>query len=119
MAGGIAMKERTQKEKRSKIAECCGWIYNGEKTTAPSGEVFFGEYVVPDYFKDLNACREMEKALEWDQRKQYHSVLADIAGFSYCEADTQEETSLDWNCRICHAEAAHRAEAFGKTMNLW
>ncbi len=73
----------------------------------------------PDYFNDLNAAHEMEKALKWEQRKQFHSKLADISGFSYCEADTREETDLEWACHICHAEAKDRAEAFGLTLNLW
>ena len=75
--------------------------------------------LLSDYLNDLNAMHEAEKLLTWEQRKQYHSTLADVAGFSYCEADTHEETELNWNCCICHSTAAQRAEAFLITLDLW
>jgi cell division septum initiation protein DivIVA len=91
-------------------------VYEEFKLFGDRGE---GQEEVPDYLNDLNAMHEAEKVLKWEQRKQYHDLLADITGFSYCEADTQEETYLDWNCRICHATAEQRAEALLKTMGLW
>lgn len=57
--------------------------------------------------------------LTWEQRKAYHSHLADVSGFSYCETDSLAETELSFHCHICHATAAQRAEAFLRTLNLW
>ncbi len=65
------------------------------------------------------ACHEMEKTLKWEERKQYHGTLADVAGFSYSEADTTEEANLDWTCRVCHATASQRCEAFLRVKGLW
>lgn len=103
------------------IAEACGW----EKQVC--AEIWWnpqkGKYAtvneLPSYTIDLNAMHEAEKELKWEQRKQYHDILADVAGFSYCEADTQEETELNWNCRICHATTSQRAEAFLRTIGKW
>ena len=113
-------------QQRIAIAEACGWktetyhhkggIPASTHWVSPSGKI---KNDIPNYPHDLNAMHEAEKALKWEQRKQYHDLLADITGFSYCEADTQEEAYLDWNCRICHATAAQRAEALLKTLNLW
>ena len=121
----------TPEQQRIAIAEACGWTRVKtvvayirsepfDDWTGPDGyhHGITGP-MISDYPNDLNAMHEAEKMLKWEQRKQYHDLLADIAGFSCCEADTQEETYLDWNCRICHATAAQRAEAFLKTLNLW
>jgi len=110
------------------IAKMCGWTHT--KTIHNPNTCPYGRHPVhtadvtwdlplPDYLSDLNAMHEVEKVLTWEQRKPYHNTLVDVAGFSYCEADTTEETELDWNCRLCHATAAQRAEAFLRTLNLW
>lgn len=107
---------------RIAIAEACGWRAKDGVHWYPPGlhpaQNVIG-YHLPDYLDDLNAMHEAEKMLKWEDRKRYHTALADVAGFSYSEADTEEETQLDWNCRICHATAAQRAEAFLRTLNLW
>lgn len=121
----------TPQEQNSAIAEACGWrdchwslasnvdLPFPERCLcgiAPSSEV---HSPLPNYTTDLNAMHEAEKVLKWEQRKQYHNTLVDVAGFSYCEADTTEETNLDWDCRLCHATASQRAEAFLRTLSKW
>lgn len=86
-------------------------------TISPEGVEYCGG--IPN-FDSLDVLHGVEeKLLKWEQRKQYHGILADVAGFSYCEADTYEETELSWNCHICHASAAHRREALLKIFNVW
>lgn len=114
----------TPEQIRVMIAEACGFtrIYGCQSIITQVWVIAGGDRsrihdcrtleTLPDYLSDLNAMHEAEKVLKWEQRKQYHSALADVAEFSYCEADTQEETELDWNCRICHATATQRAHAF-------
>lgn len=107
----------TQHEKRIKIAEACGWkqveqsdgdwingpspMYpwtNGKDWSDESGED------LPDYFRDLNACHEMEK------------VVADKLGY-YMEIERLMDTV---NSTIAiSAPAEIRSEAFGRTLNLW
>lgn len=115
----------TQEQKRIKIAEACGWKRKGKLKLWNSPIVGGGwEYLqgLPDYFNDLNACHEMERA-----------VL--IALFSGPENDTASGSE-----RLCiqlenykknlhsqyfgmgspwHYTAAQRAQAFGLTLNLW
>jgi hypothetical protein len=64
------------------------------------------------FTRDLNAMREAEKSLSWERWKIYTRRLADLAGFSYSEADTKEEAERDYVCRLTHATALHKAEAF-------
>ncbi len=98
----------TTKVKRIKIAEACGWKYEGEKSTSPKGEVFYGDYVIPDYFDDLNAMHEAEKGLNQEQADKYDDILA---------LSKQDGT---WaGCHIWHQKPSERAEAFGLAMNLW
>ena len=111
----------TNEEKRIKIAKACGW--NDPHWECPNcgrvepSQVTFEEHHdkdgclsfvywvdCPDYFSDLNACHEMEKALVGRQVDSYVTTLC---------LEIQPSPSL-WN-----ATASQRAEAFGKTMNLW
>jgi hypothetical protein len=71
----------TQDEKRIKIAD------------------YLSTPDIHDYFNDLNACHEMEKAMTYEQRYQYAKHFIDF--------------------EIVFATATQRAEAFGLTLNLW
>jgi hypothetical protein len=112
-------QELTQAEKRVKIAEACGWRYPGSmhlKTQAwnrwipPKG----AKGKVPDYFRDLNACHEMEKTLTEKQSIDYEDRLR------HAVINKGEPHNADpWDFQVCHATAAQRAEAFGKTLGLW
>ena len=109
----------TQQEKRIKIAQACGWIdiYRGSRkgNRTPEGNTLWGtkdapsinygrEYViVPDYFNDLNAMHEAERILTLSEEQLYFETLHETAG----------------NTMFYRATAAQRAEAFGKTLNLW
>lgn len=110
--------ELTDKEKRVKVAELCGW----EKASQESMEAYwklghpkdtwywmheFGDVQpiehLPDYLNDLNACHEFEKGLgnNWEQ---YEENLNDVMS-----PDGQEGLSV-------HATAEQRCRAFVLTM---
>jgi len=99
-----------KEQQRIKIAEACGWILNPKPHTAkildwlhvPSGNT---SYDPPDYFNDLNAMHEVEKALDGMDQLTYLAKLHE--GNHYC--------SWAGTC----ATAAQRAEAFLRTLNLW
>jgi len=59
-----APTELTQEAKRIKIAEARGWTGIRGITGYPSGAAKLADnyYLIPDYFNDLNACREMKMA---------------------------------------------------------
>lgn len=60
---------------------------------------------LPDYFNDLNAIHELEKVLNSEQESDYWEHLMQA-----------HEYIQPWaGC----ATAAQRAEALGKTLNLW
>ena len=65
---------------------------------------------VPDFLNDLNACREMEEALSYDQRILYCDLLE-----KFDQANTERHAWF----RITHATAPQRAEAFLKTIGKW
>jgi hypothetical protein len=112
MAGGVAV---TAEEKRIKIAEACGWtdvrmahqILIG---TRPDGAVWMQ---IPDYLNDLNAMHSAEKGLLFSGRMRFRKEL-----------QKKMSEGMDGICLVAieeciHATAAHRAEAFGRTFNLW
>ena len=112
----------TTNEKRIKIAEACGWykIYKGpepdNRWMQPDGLHYATLDDVPDYFNDLNACHQMEKFLTFsvidgvtELQSVYISALWKVMG----KPDARMIAVL------AHATAAQRAEAFGKTLNLW
>jgi len=61
------------------------------------------EDVNPRYFSDLNAMHEAEGILTLSEEQLYFETLHETAG----------------NTMFYRATAAQRAEAFGKTLNLW
>ncbi len=99
-------------EQRIAIAEACGWkrhrsprIRGGWKR--PDGSDYsWGENVIPNYLKDLNAMHEAEKALTAPQQDDYYDALTDVITHGNFFADI-------------HATAAQRAEAFLRTIGKW
>jgi len=120
----------TNEEKRIKIAEACGW------TATVDGDQFWratradGSYTselwcsqdnvwsagIPDYFSDLNACNDIENGLTDKQHQCFRNNLAGICGFDYV---SPEKSDANHHRKYASAPAPQRAEAFGKTMNLW
>ena len=105
----------TNEQKRIKIAEACGWrIVQANVHTmhvwepgaeSPARLGLNLENKLPDYLNDLNAMHEAEKVLDGSQIDEYKHrlkiVVTDKERISQCATATQ------------------RAEAFGRTLNLW
>lgn len=119
------MKELTQDQKRSKIAEFCGWkffpegIYRPGISCVPAWEN--GDVIAshpPDYFNDLNACHEMEKAMPLKEMTHYMAVLYHAV---VPEELKYPDHFLTWDLawRLTFATATTRAETFGKSLSLW
>lgn len=126
----------TTEQKRIKIAEACGWLDITRCTRrlkpAEDGVCVMGtkdppsinyarEYsFLPDYFNDLNACHQMEKMLTHENWQTYSERLRTEVGFG-CEdyRDANGTVVIELCGPQWHATAAQRAEAFGKTLNLW
>ncbi len=103
----------TQQEKRIKIAEALGYTRgyteNVHWVNDPNGILISWSFMrdvadsaIPDYFGDQNAMHEAEKGLTTEQAHDYYDSL---------------ELSLGWE--YASATASQRAEAFGRTLNLW
>lgn len=115
-----APTELTQEEKRIKIAEACGWvkglnIYQEEVYRLGDSSRYKDR--LPDYFNDLDACREMKMALEdsdaeTGSRWRYIDELISITGSGFMEIHRNVFT-------VENASASDQAEAFGRAMNLW
>ena len=91
----------TQEEKRIKLAESCPFVHKMDRQFVWLSN---GRWVEFDPFNDLNAVHELEKLLsdsEWDK---YGDCL-----------DSIRNPVKNW----IHATATQRAEALGKTLNLW
>ena len=109
-----------KEQQRIKIAEACG--YGGY---IPLRNSLGGPNChLPDYLNDLNAMHEAEKVLTEKQSTLFDSALLTIQGFNrdidFVDEDgkaTDDFVKLVKALR--HANAAQRAEAFLKTLNLW
>ena len=107
----------TQEEKRIKIAETQGWTFEphyDSKFTWRHRESKTVAYPsdIPDYFNSLDAMHEAEKTL-------FKGHEDDLGG---CDLLSDYVFNLIIECEAylsCHATAAQRAEAYGKTLNLW
>jgi hypothetical protein len=96
-------------QQRIAIAEACGWTecrliksYDGKQVpygVAPNESPILKE--TPDYPNDLNAMHEAEEKLKLDQHRDYHDHLQKFCRYP----------------EFCNA--AQRAEAFLKTLDLW
>ena len=114
----------TQEQKRIKIAEARGWKFrqtflgdfygnapNSHKETHDPAHWNRDLYELPKYFSDLNDCHDMEKGVCGD------SHLWDLYCENLLKVCSQGHPFRENN--IVGATAAQRAEAFGKTLNLW
>lgn len=126
----------TDEEKRVKIAEACGLVEpkfvmyhqspQGGGLAAVCSKVphsyhkdDFEWKPVPDYLNSLDAMHEAENTLQAGPCFAYHKHLRSIRRKEFL--DNQNGAiiehcagTFDW-----HATARQRAEAFGRTMNLW
>lgn len=68
------------------------------------------EWGVPDFFNDLNACREMARTLPKEAWNAYVNRLDE-----QIEAEDQPERDFLW----CTASAEQHCEAFAATLGLW
>lgn len=106
------------------IAEACGWkgvspcanSYDDGKHlrgTDPEGEPL---RIVPNYYGDLNACREMEKFLvPWQWRMYSDRLMASIE-----DSDPSlGGSNIEARYRTVHASAPQRCEAFLRTKKKW
>ena len=114
-----------QQEKRVRIAEACEFKplefvppkrgefileQNNFRRWKKAGKTFHTDDL-PDYFKDLNAMHEAEKVLTenvtYMQRHAFNNYAYRL--IEMCKHQ----------CNAVSATAAQRAEAFGKTLDLW
>lgn len=108
----------TNEDKNIKICEWLGW-----KRVAPMAGVQWGAsatkdklwmfaHQLPNHFTDLNAMHEAEKYLQPDKIESYTEYLV---------PDKMDWIKYPKNAwwKLFHATASQRAEAFGKTLNLW
>ena len=121
----------TPEQQRIAIAEAYGrvaetvmvsvWVctkYDGSGEYQYQSQTLYardGQYLrlenLPRYTTDLNACHEMEKGLTNEQLHSYVKVLRDIV--------ERDELQGPGRSYICLATAAHRAEAFLRTIGKW
>ena len=113
----------TQEQKRIKIAEACGWEFKAVEVllgdiadsiewetgwVSPTGDYVGNINHLPDYFNDLNAMREVEMWM--------FESFDTLEGAERLSLYTKHLVALK---HPLFATAAQRAEAFGKTLNLW
>jgi hypothetical protein len=112
----------TEQEKRIKLAEADGWDESPSGKWSNNGFILPDPLNPPDYFNDLNAVHELEKMLlpddaYYSQRNFYSSEVGRVTGND--NGQGWKPLSNDACFNILHATAAQRAEAIGKTLNLW
>ena len=103
----------TQEQKRIKLANYAGWHERPEPHGSHNATAWwhnqdrYPSYLmpVPDYFNDLNAVHELEKVLLGDDIETW---------LTYDKYLAEGDTKFTW-----HTTATQRAEALGKTLNLW
>lgn len=105
--------ELTAEEKNQRIAEHLGCERGSNGWIVPLSLQWLLEdgMVLPAFFHDLNAMHEAEKALsdlQW--LDGYFQNLNFVVGSPPLGAGLKPHI---------HATAAQRAEAFGRTLNLW
>jgi hypothetical protein len=110
----------TQQEQRSAIAEACGFKREergyGSYTRIEDGEEFtYYSHDLPDFLTDLNAMHEAEEALHNKNHAQLCVVYRDYLN-EFMERDQSHGNAQGLGY---HANAAQRAEAFLRTLNLW
>lgn len=110
------MSNLTIEDKNCLIAQSLGWV---ECDWAPVESI-------PNYFKDTGECVYLETTLDVKQKNRYVDILMDILQFDDDYYVTRPEIGdrmylFNSHCIGCilSAKAEHRAEAYGKTLNLW
>jgi hypothetical protein len=105
----------TQDEKRIKIADACGILIEAYRMEDGS----INTAALPDYFNDINACREMQSVFIGNASgaMTYAMTLLRVCGLDV--KSEYDELNVDYCWHACNATAAQRAEAFGRTLNLW
>lgn len=109
----------TQDEKQIAIAEACGATNIKHQ---PFGVIRcdfpgWSYRIMPDYFGSLDAMHEAEKVFA-DNSQQAHRFL-DALITEVRKEEPDPSTNAAAVFFIVHATAAQRAEAFGRTLNLW
>jgi len=92
----------TDEEKRSKVAELCGFIVDHKRPDTIWKTYETPGKLMPDYLNDLNAMHEAEKLMTIGQWMDYLVHLGAVA---------EPKIMEDWKV-IAHATAVQRAEAF-------
>lgn len=118
----------TLEQKRIAIAEACGWRGISEQFLvgyAPWRTEPYSDRVnacpiadidcipldpLPDYLNDLNAMHDAVKSLPQNIKPRYFACLCAVVSSAI---------TLNGYSEVTEATAAQRAEAFGKTLNLW
>lgn len=108
----------TNEEKNIKICEWLGWTKLPIPSTATWGcnageKQWYFAHELPNHFTDLNAMHEVWKssiAYKDKLHRRYRNHLRQV-----CKYD--KDTFGNWDA--INATASQRAEAFGKTLNLW
>jgi hypothetical protein len=98
----------TQEEKRIKLSEVCSFVHNMDRSF-----VWFSidRWVEFDPFNDLNAAHELEKVLRGTEEQHHNDPMVNRRWKMYQYHLMQKFGAS--------ATAAERAEALGKTLNLW
>jgi hypothetical protein len=75
------------------------------------------QIIIPDYLNDLNAMHEAERhiANASDQMK-YAAEILKVMGLN---VSIEDDINVDYCWHACRSNAAQRAEAFLKTLDLW
>lgn len=133
------MTNLTQIEaRRMMIAEACGWsgiedLRENFMLPAsligypPKNAVIGKKITIPDYFSSLDAIHEAEKTLAAAHRFNFACILGEIVlatpddppNFDLSEYGPGAWAGMKEVSRVISATADQRAEAFGKTLNLW
>jgi hypothetical protein len=109
----------TPEQQRTAIAEACGWELVGTLRGYPpyankNRSLAFPPHTIPDYINDLNAMHEAEKSLTTtDHQNAYYANIAEIAWG--CEETRDRQVVFNQ----LTSTAAHRAEAFLRTIGKW
>ena len=117
----------TPEKQRIKVAELCGWEYDGEYVVAagrPEERVWIHSssawnggwariYELPRYLNDLNAMHEAEKVMTPEQAIDYVWAIGAVIDF-----ENGVPFTATGNFQMMQATAAQRAEAFALTMDI-
>jgi len=102
----------TPEQQRIAIAKACGWKINNLANLSTLGGLDCNDGVYPpDYLNDLNAMAEAESTLDGPDISDPDSLRFRYSHFIYLVVPMEQQPF--------RANAAQRAEAFLRTLNLW